>query len=597
MDKNKKILIVDDEEVFHQLVRFSFPEYEFESVYDIETAKQVIEKDDFDLILLDLEYDNEVLGFDFISYAKDWVNTPVIVVTNENDRKNVLESGKQGAADFLYKRELDPKVWKELFLNVIEKSKLYEELQEDKNKKNISNLEMIAGSGLNKNAIEALIQLASIYEQQNNLAKAEEKRLQAFKLRKQYALLENTKNVIKINEVQLNNTAFFKEIDWQLQTQVNVLLGQNAYGKSYLLKLLAAIFLAEREKLDVLLEHYKDKETEYQCAIKVTRGDNPHQIICKRNEFDLSFGQIPILAIADNRNINRNLGIPAKGEEQLLELATNGGSHILENEEKESTRIVWFLGRLADYFDENSEHPILIFLKDIMNTLFTDGLANKNEIFDFHDIDPKGKVYVFKLRTISHPDEEIEIQKLSRGTLSILAIFGLIFEYLSQLAKKRGVDDLDKTKEQAGIVLIDEVDAHLHPIWQKKIVHLLKQHFPNVQFILTAHSPLVVAGALENEVSVLRRFEGNFKLVQVKKSFLGVPIEDLYKSVFELEEDYWKKEMMEYFNGLTGDQKEVLNKDWKDFIAARPDLGRIHRKSLYEIKRLYHKFRKTEARK
>jgi hypothetical protein len=46
-----------------------------------------------------------------------------------------------------------------------------------------------------------------------------------------------------------------------------------------------------------------------------------------------------------------------------------------------------------------------------------------------------------------------------------------------------------------GVVLIDEVDAHLHPEWQRKIGFWLKEHFPNIQFIVSTHSPLVCQAA------------------------------------------------------------------------------------------------------
>lgn len=55
-----------------------------------------------------------------------------------------------------------------------------------------------------------------------------------------------------------------------------------------------------------------------------------------------------------------------------------------------------------------------------------------------------------------------------------------------------------------GIVLIDEIEQHLHPDWQRKIVRLLNDQFPKIQFIFTTHSPLVAANAsrlLDNEFS------------------------------------------------------------------------------------------------
>lgn len=48
-----------------------------------------------------------------------------------------------------------------------------------------------------------------------------------------------------------------------------------------------------------------------------------------------------------------------------------------------------------------------------------------------------------------------------------------------------------------GIVLIDEVDLHLHPTWQRSIIERLTMTFPNCQFVLTTHSPLVISDCKE----------------------------------------------------------------------------------------------------
>lgn len=49
--------------------------------------------------------------------------------------------------------------------------------------------------------------------------------------------------------------------------------------------------------------------------------------------------------------------------------------------------------------------------------------------------------------------------------------------------------------DRPGVVLIDEIDAHLHPAWQREIGFWLRGHFPKVQFLVTTHSPLVCAAA------------------------------------------------------------------------------------------------------
>lgn len=56
---------------------------------------------------------------------------------------------------------------------------------------------------------------------------------------------------------------------------------------------------------------------------------------------------------------------------------------------------------------------------------------------------------------------------------------------------------------RSGVVLIDEIDAHLHPEWQREIGFWLKRHFPNIQFLVTTHSPIICQAADENGLFVL----------------------------------------------------------------------------------------------
>jgi hypothetical protein len=75
----------------------------------------------------------------------------------------------------------------------------------------------------------------------------------------------------------------------------------------------------------------------------------------------------------------------------------------------------------------------------------------------------------------------------------------MTFELVRQLSrayKGRHIFSRDRSKIVVpGVVLIDEVDAHLHPTWQRRAGLWFREHFPNVQFIVTTHSPLVCQAA------------------------------------------------------------------------------------------------------
>jgi predicted ATP-binding protein involved in virulence len=72
-------------------------------------------------------------------------------------------------------------------------------------------------------------------------------------------------------------------------------------------------------------------------------------------------------------------------------------------------------------------------------------------------------------------------------------------------------DSPDPVAEPA-FVAVDEIDLHLHPIWQRKLMGYLTERFPNTQFVATAHSPLVVQAAADANLAVLRR-EGDHVVI------------------------------------------------------------------------------------
>ena len=91
---------------------------------------------------------------------------------------------------------------------------------------------------------------------------------------------------------------------------------------------------------------------------------------------------------------------------------------------------------------------------------------------------------------------EIAVEELSDGYRSILS---MTFELIRQMLKAypdHNIFSSDCTKVKVpGVVLIDEVDAHLHPSWQRQIGLWFREHFPNIQFIVTTHSPFVCQAA------------------------------------------------------------------------------------------------------
>lgn len=83
---------------------------------------------------------------------------------------------------------------------------------------------------------------------------------------------------------------------------------------------------------------------------------------------------------------------------------------------------------------------------------------------------------------------------------------------------------------EPAIALVDEIDLHLHPRWQREITAHLDRLFPNVQFIVTAHSPLVVQAPGVTNVAVLRRVDDHVEIVNDPEEVRGWRVDQILTS-------------------------------------------------------------------
>jgi predicted ATP-binding protein involved in virulence len=94
--------------------------------------------------------------------------------------------------------------------------------------------------------------------------------------------------------------------------------------------------------------------------------------------------------------------------------------------------------------------------------------------------------------------EELDVAQLSDGERVVLALASDIARRLALSAPGE-----PRPLEVEGVVLIDELELHLHPLWQRRILPALLAAFPNTQFIVTTHSPLILSELPPSEGSVL----------------------------------------------------------------------------------------------
>jgi predicted ATP-binding protein involved in virulence len=126
--------------------------------------------------------------------------------------------------------------------------------------------------------------------------------------------------------------------------------------------------------------------------------------------------------------------------------------------------------------DIEYRHPVLVAVRYAIYSLLGDGYDNLTF-----------KRAIDKI-TIKKSGREIALEFLSDGEKSLLAMVGHLSRKLAEHNK-----NLENPLEASALVLIDEIELHLHPAWQRMIIPRLTKTFPNCQFIVTTHSPQVLS--------------------------------------------------------------------------------------------------------
>ena len=100
---------------------------------------------------------------------------------------------------------------------------------------------------------------------------------------------------------------------------------------------------------------------------------------------------------------------------------------------------------------------------------------------------------------IDHGDTPLPVRSLSDGERGVLAI---VLDLARRLAQANPEMD-DPAAEAEAVVLIDEIELHLHPGWQRRIVRNLSETFPKCQFIATTHSPQVIGEVKHDRIHIM----------------------------------------------------------------------------------------------
>lgn len=112
----------------------------------------------------------------------------------------------------------------------------------------------------------------------------------------------------------------------------------------------------------------------------------------------------------------------------------------------------------------------------------------------------------------------MKIDQLSEG---IQAMIGMVADIAYRCTKLNPQLGERAAKETKGVVLIDEVDMHLHPGWQQLVLGQLTRAFPNIQFIVTTHSPQVLSTVSKKHIRVIMQTEDGYQAEMPDMSPLG----------------------------------------------------------------------------
>jgi len=279
------------------------------------------------------------------------------------------------------------------------------------------------------------------------------------------------KEFFSIKEINLNNLKDKKEI---------YIVGENGDGKSLLLQSIAVGLKGTQEDGLKAFRAIEDKYT-----IEIENSED-----CKNN----------FLAYGSSRNNSCQLKEDTTGYLTLF-----SGEYDLKSPTK------WL--QYLDYSEQKENDNVITVAeaKKLLQELLNSDIAI--------DISPD-KV------TFTEKGSEVSFEQLSAGYRGVITI---ICDMIARLSEKQQVEHI---KDFQGIVLIDEVELHLHPKWQYSFMNKLREIFPLIQFMVTTHSPTVLLGAgMEAVYYLIYKEDGVVKVSEqkeVKNDFLN----DIQSTVF-----------------------------------------------------------------
>lgn len=340
--------------------------------------------------------------------------------------------------------------------------------------------------------------------------------------------------------------------------QWTVILGNNNTGKTNLLKAVAGIEphllkIGNDKKSYVPLDLIRDRmdrkqtfqRTEKQSYVGcefnyINRNTNKNYFSSQSKEFEIEkryikikrphWGYSPNIMWASSENSKLKdvkiygYGVTRRsGDKGLSDNDTSLNASSLYEINKPLINIEDWLMQL-DYSSKNKNKIALNHLKKIKKII-------KSDIFP--------EISDFRLSTSNDMKNFMEFQtnagwfKLEELGYGYQTTLSWIIDYCKKLFE-RYPTSINPLKEP-GILLIDEIDLHLHPNWQRSIIRFLSNVFPATQFIVTTHSPLVIQSLDKVNLFVLCNIDNQIVIKKAPNvSYYGWTIEEILDEVMEM---------------------------------------------------------------
>jgi len=387
--------------------------------------------------------------------------------------------------------------------------------------------------------------------------------------------------ILFITKLLLENFRCFDKKEIEFNSRFSVIAGENGSGKTAILEGLCIALggwlygfdgieisdkrnIYEEDKRVILAKVNSAALTQIPVVVECTAKIYEQEIvwdrkITSRNGRTTHGGLSEIKKIA---NIINQKIYSAEDEEIILPVVAYYSSARLWNEpiqkqksyKKENVRIEAYKKSISF---SNSIKNTMTYINTIAYAAEQDEMymAEFNAIMNaieksIHSVLQDSKVsYNKKIAEIVITDKDnksILYSKLSDGyrcIISLIADICIRMVTLNPQLKENAI------KETTGVVLIDEIDLHLHPKWQKCVINDLKEIFPKVQFIVTTHSPFIIQSLDNGELISLNE--------DIETDYSGESIEDISENIMGIDipqYSHYKEEMYkaakDYFEAL-----------------------------------------------